>query len=744
MPVVPRYQQGQVQQTNLPNARYSADGASPEAFGAGIARGLAATGEVFERIAQQERDKVDTAAVMEAEARLREQQNEMLFGEAGAFRTKGKDAFGLPERVLPDFEKRRGEIAAGLRGRQRQLFEQRTGMWQTDMQGDLLRHVARESDEYTRETTAAYIKSSADTALLFYNDPKRVAAEIERAQQAYIVGNPGEPAEATRLGLKEIESGIHASIVSRIANDDPVAAQAYYDQYRDKFTGGQQAEIERVLLPAVEANEADNLAEALLTRGVPDGGAATSPDLADYPTFRRDLESDGRADARNPDSSATGADQFVDDTWLRMVAKERPAWARGLSRQQILAARTDPEKSGEMAAALDRDNAAALRRAGQPVNRHTLYAAHHFGESRGVAFARASADTPMERILSPQQMAANDYLRGMTKAQAIANWDARAAKAAARRGGGAPGSAATPAAGAPLSFAQAKQWALDNIDDPKKRRAVLSSIEQREAVDNARQAEIERGMIQAINAKVEQADPSTPLARILTPQELAWANENGRTAAWEARLKARVVGGDVDTPRDQLLAYRAVVYKAARGDQTARAELAKYNPYDPKLQMSQQDRDWLANAQSNVLSDDPAKRAKAVTEGEFDSVVTSYTLNNLGVSKPAMAKSEKAITFDRDMRTWRDQFVRQTGREPTYTETIQQADLLVLREAKFSYPVPGMLWGTNTETATIAELGIPQTDLRLIVEALTAEGKPVNGDTVAAKWRARMQRANAQ
>ena len=149
----------------------------------------------------------------------------------------------------------------------------------------------------------------------------------------------------------------------------------------------------------------------------------------DYsPEYRRALESGGVATAKNPKSSAYGADQFTAGTWRATVAKAKPAWAEGLDDAQLLALRADPAKSGEMAAALDRENAAVLRDAGQPTTRHNMYAAHHFGSGKAVEFARAADDTPMSAILTPKQLAANKYLSGMTKAQAIASWDARAKK----------------------------------------------------------------------------------------------------------------------------------------------------------------------------------------------------------------------------------------------------------------------------------------------------------------------------
>ncbi|WP_223621172.1 hypothetical protein [Lysobacter sp. ESA13C] len=168
---------------------------------------------------------------------------------------------------------------------------------------------------------------------------------------------------------------------------------------------------------------------AQLTGATTGAVAASAAPGASYVDYRRALESGGNPNARNPESSATGADQFTSDTWRKTVAKAKPAWAEGLTDEQLLAARIDPAKSGEMALALDAENTAALKAAGQEVTHHTLYAAHHFGASKGVKFAKAAGDTAMADILTAQQLKANEYLRGKTKAEAIASWDERARKA---------------------------------------------------------------------------------------------------------------------------------------------------------------------------------------------------------------------------------------------------------------------------------------------------------------------------
>lgn len=197
---------------------------------------------------------------------------------------------------------------------------------------------------------------------------------------------------------------------------------------------------------------------------------------ARYEAYRRVLESGGDPNAKNGASSATGIDQFTAGTWRRIVAQAKPDWAQGLNDNQLLAARRDPVKSGQMARALDEQNTAALEAGGAEATAHNLYAAHHFGAERGLEFARAADDTPMARILTKAQMDANPYLKGKTKGDAIANWDERARRAGIDvpdtvrmvRPEVATGPAAEPTPMAPTTPAEAAQLVdqrLSTLDD---------------------------------------------------------------------------------------------------------------------------------------------------------------------------------------------------------------------------------------------------------------------------------------
>lgn len=155
---------------------------------------------------------------------------------------------------------------------------------------------------------------------------------------------------------------------------------------------------------------------------MPGGGGGP----VNYDQFVVSLESGGDPNARAGTSSATGLYQFTEGTWLNTVEQAKPSWARGMSRAQILAQRTNPARSKEMEQRLRANNIQALRSVGASPTNENVYAMHHFGEAAGKRFAKASNSTPMERILSKKQLDANPYLKGKTRGQAIQNWNRRA------------------------------------------------------------------------------------------------------------------------------------------------------------------------------------------------------------------------------------------------------------------------------------------------------------------------------
>ena len=104
-------------------------------------------------------------------------------------------------------------------------------------------------------------------------------------------------------------------------------------------------------------------------------------------------ESGGDAAAKNELSSAAGAGQFLDATWLDMIRTARPELV-GQSDEDILNLRRDPDLSRDMVARLAKRNAAILASRCLPVTPGTLYLSHFAGGAGAAAVlsARQYAD----------------------------------------------------------------------------------------------------------------------------------------------------------------------------------------------------------------------------------------------------------------------------------------------------------------------------------------------------------------
>ena len=122
--------------------------------------------------------------------------------------------------------------------------------------------------------------------------------------------------------------------------------------------------------------------------------------------------------AANPLSSARGAHQFTDGTFLNVARRFGGARIRGLSDQQILALRGDREFSRAMARAhIENDIVPAMTRANLADTGLSRYAGWHFGTAGGAAVMNADPGRAMSEILTPGAIAANPYLARMTAGQ---------------------------------------------------------------------------------------------------------------------------------------------------------------------------------------------------------------------------------------------------------------------------------------------------------------------------------------
>jgi hypothetical protein len=125
-------------------------------------------------------------------------------------------------------------------------------------------------------------------------------------------------------------------------------------------------------------------------------------------------ESGGDANAKNPNSSASGPSQFINSTWLATIKAARPDLADGKSDAELLALKTDPQLSREMTDAYAAQNQSILQKNGLPVTPGTTYLAHFAGPKGAVSLLQADPNAPAAGLLGEAAVKANPFLKNMT------------------------------------------------------------------------------------------------------------------------------------------------------------------------------------------------------------------------------------------------------------------------------------------------------------------------------------------
>lgn len=239
-----------------------------------------------------------------------------------------------------------------------------------------------------------------------------VEAGLGAAGEAFVL--PRQYEMADRLGIPEPDAlaqiALGAVGGAGLAGLG-VAAQRGWTYAFGRAAG--EAEARPAGADPIEAQVSVDEAEAALRDGRPvPKPAPVAPGDFDAVVGRIvGVESGGNASAKNPESSATGAGQFIDGTWLAMIRKHRPDLAEGRSAAEILALRGDGRLSREMTEAYARDNAELLAAEGLPTDAGSLYLAHFAGPGTAARVLRGDPGAPVSSVMTPEAIRANRNIR---------------------------------------------------------------------------------------------------------------------------------------------------------------------------------------------------------------------------------------------------------------------------------------------------------------------------------------------
>jgi hypothetical protein len=285
MPTV-RYGQRKVDTTPLPGVRKTA-AETPLSTGAGLEQARAQTAgaiadlggtaaqvgaRAFDALQQQERQRADQVALLNADNQLAAFENQRLYDPAsGALAVKGRDAFDLPEKVGADFEQTASGIEEGLAtDSQRQAFQRlKAQRWQS-IDLTVRRHVFGEMQQYEAGELKSLINNAQSTAIANALDPRRVGEELSRAVAAIRTHAPrlGLGPEQVDEQIAAVTSATHVGVIDRLLSlDQSKAASIYFDETKGQIRGDAIGAVEKALEEGTLRASAQKQADAIVAAG---------------------------------------------------------------------------------------------------------------------------------------------------------------------------------------------------------------------------------------------------------------------------------------------------------------------------------------------------------------------------------------------------------------------------------------------------------------------------------------------
>jgi len=239
MPRVPTYDTAQVQQQ--PTRPIQLQGVAPDTTS--IAQGLQTLGRGAQMLMDKEREKADTALLMDADNQLTKWQQQSMYGENGAYTRKGQNALDVTNQTLDQFEKAQADIAKTLTNdQQKARYAQIVNSRRNSLSSDLNRYEYGERQNYYGQVEKAQLETSMQGAALEYQDPAKVDQYRQKVDavltsRAERLGLSPEAAQAERL---ETNSGMSTAVIQRMLIDSPQKAKSYYESYKDTMTAEDQ------------------------------------------------------------------------------------------------------------------------------------------------------------------------------------------------------------------------------------------------------------------------------------------------------------------------------------------------------------------------------------------------------------------------------------------------------------------------------------------------------------------------
>ena len=266
------------------------------------------------------------------------------------------------------------------------------------------------------EANALMANTKFNTPNMAIADQAYRMGDVEMANKIASTGLIGAQTEASRYGVEESKATLGARLEDMRSSTAFKISQIEGSNL-DNETKRIQIAAAQQELAAYEAGSGGSYGgyDSIDSFSRANGSAGISNSVNSTVNKIIGVESNGKSNAQNKDSTAGGQGQFIDSTWLSMIKKYRPELARGKSDSQIIGMKYNGQLNREMTVAYTKENAAALNKAGINSTEGNLYLSHFSGVGTAIKALRANPNAHVSTVYGKDAIAANPKVLGGNK-----------------------------------------------------------------------------------------------------------------------------------------------------------------------------------------------------------------------------------------------------------------------------------------------------------------------------------------
>lgn len=666
--------------------------ATPEAFGAGVGRGLQALGQGMGEAANamaQVQQLQDSLKAKDALTAFEREKMELDYGQNGYMTKQGSAAVESRAAYNEALEELKKKHGTNLSGRAAATYSNAATSAVTDGMRSGIIHSAQEQKRWFADSSTARLALYQDQALAEFSNPDRVnrsvaAGYMEIDEQAKMLGwSP----DVVSLKRKEFASTVHSNVAIALAGQTNGAGNAvkYLKDHSADIDAKTRLDIEQKLKPFVVDEQARSVVDGIITQS---RKLQAEPNPTDSGSFGRSGPTSARANLLNRAKAAGKGADHVDGldkdfaTNLSALFEDAPAEIRaGL---QVGSGYRSIERQRELWEASDKSGKWVARPGGSQ---------HNHGRAVDIWYNGVRLDKAPANVRDWVHANAANY--GLRFPMSWESWHIEPFNARGGGGGtdGAQGSVAVAArdgvsARATMPSYDDAMTQILAIKDPEVRAAAIKQMSQvfeiRSKADAANTEEAKKTIWAEMNRGVKLAD--IPIeTRIAAGREAV-------SGFMEYENKARQSVTDPVLFRDLTLFAAREPEKFSQVDLTA-----------PEIinRISKSDLDGLINKQGSVLSDMRTAQEKGVQISSAMDFAKNQ-LEAVGITatgKDGTAREREAqriAQFQMALTAQMEEFAKaNNNRQPTQADIQSMINRLLLPAV---VKTPGAWYGENTWT----------------------------------------------